>query len=120
MNQCEQIKQSCYLNCNFESQACFQDAWREARIQYREYVREMEEAGEEIDKTPDDFYNPVFCDDESCPNRCDASHRSCYPMCGGQSRPTPTAPPSASRPGFSAAQGLGVAAALATRPWASG
>ena len=39
VNQCEQIKQSCYLNCNFESQACFQDAWREARIQYREYVR---------------------------------------------------------------------------------
>ena len=36
------------LNCKIESQACFQEAWREARIEYRAYVREMEEAGEEI------------------------------------------------------------------------
>ena len=42
------------------------------------------EAGEEIVKTPDDFYNPLFCGDESCASRCDDSHRACYPMCGGK------------------------------------
>ena len=83
VNQCEQIKQTCYLNCKIESQACIQDAWREARIEYREYVREMEEAGEDIVKTPDDFFNPMFCGEESCASRCDNSHRACYPMCGG-------------------------------------
>jgi hypothetical protein len=84
MLQCEQIKQSCYTNCKLDSQMCLQEARREASILFREYVIAMKEAGAEIIKTREDFYDPQFCGYQVCSNRCDASHRACYPVCGGQ------------------------------------
>lgn len=83
VNQCTQIKQSCFTNCNLRNESCFLRAEREARKSFRTYVKRQNKKKKAIEKTQEDFYRPR-CKTSSCQVSCNGNHRICYKDCGGR------------------------------------
>lgn len=78
---CERNKMMCERNCSERNSACKWRAYDQARVDYRQYVRQQRRQNLPVKKSISDFNNDSYCD-TSC--GCNEVYRRCYQTCGGK------------------------------------
>ena len=78
---CERNKMMCENTCAANNRSCEWRATEEARINFRQYVREQRRQNLPIKKSLSDFRNNWDCNADC---GCESVYRRCYQTCGGQ------------------------------------
>ncbi len=85
VNQCEQIRQSCYTNCKLDNRFCLRESKLEAREDYDKYVERRTKKNKKIKLDLAYFQRQAarYCSSDSCDSDCDTDYRGCFKNCGG-------------------------------------
>lgn len=83
---CERSGQQVRLE---QKKMCLQQESARADAAFHDYLRDMKEAGEKIEKDYYDFYRKYSCNSyssQASDPACEGNYRACYQNCGGQVR----------------------------------